>query len=53
MGVGRLSLWLGDYRRESASVCVCVCVCVGSILGTKGCNFEVAQVADHDMFQIA
>ena len=28
MGVGRLSLWLGDYRRESASVCVCVCVCV-------------------------
>ena len=88
MGVGRLSLWSGDYRRNSPCVCVCVrvvcvcacvcgmcvcgmcvcgmCVCVWCVcvcdmcvcvcrqyLGTKGCNCEVAQVADHAMFQIA
>ena len=36
-------------------VCVCdMCVCVcRQYLGTKGCNCEVAQVADHAMFQIA
>ena len=50
MGVGRLSLWLDDYRRESPCVCVCVC---RQYLGPKGCNCEVAQVADHAMFQIA
>ena len=50
VGVGRLSLWLDDYRRESPCVCVCVC---RQYLGTKGCNCEVAQVADHAMFQIA
>ena len=53
MGVGSLSLWLGDYRRESP-LCVCVCVCMcRQYIGTKGCNCEVSQVADHTMFQIA
>lgn len=53
VGVGSLSLWLGDYRRESP-LCVCVCVCMcRQYIGTKGCNCEVAQVADHTMFQIA